>query len=214
MAISADKKGSGRAPYNLVIFDFDRTLAKLELPWDRLKEEVRAFVTRESLNVSFTGSNTISGGYTALAELTDRKRAAALRRELSELNDRYERMATIALLVDKKLYEVLRKKYRVVIISNNGKAVIFRGMKEHGLAADAIISRDDVTRLKPNKEGIEKVLAQFHTGPANAVFIGDGTYDERAATAAGVDFIGVGSGLQSSYATINDALRALLNERK
>ena len=167
-------KFSPHTTYKLVIFDFDGTLAELNLPWERLKDEVRAFVTRESLNFSFTGFNTISGGYAALAELTDRKRATLLRREL------------------------------------------LRGLKEYGLAADAIISRDDVTRLKPNKEGVEKMLAQFHT--RDAVLIGDGTYDERAATTAGIDFIGIrSSSLRDAtitYSTVNEALRTLLNGRK
>jgi len=60
---------------------------------------------------------------------------------------------------------------------------------------DFSIAGDEVANFKPDPEGIHKALRHFNANPAEAVFIGDSLHDLGAARNAGVEFIGVLSGI-------------------
>jgi HAD superfamily hydrolase (TIGR01548 family) len=57
---------------------------------------------------------------------------------------------------------------------------------------DPIVGADDVSRLKPDPEGLLKILGMVEHG--KCWYIGDTIDDARAAHAAGVPFVGVGHG--------------------
>ena len=60
------------------------------------------------------------------------------------------------------------------------------------IAFDPIVGADDVSRLKPDPEGLLKICDTVEHG--KCWYIGDTIDDARAAHAAGVPFIGVGHG--------------------
>jgi phosphoglycolate phosphatase len=59
---------------------------------------------------------------------------------------------------------------------------------------DAIVLAADVSRRKPDPEGIVKCLRQLRVAPERALYVGDTPIDIRASRAAGVRAIGVLSG--------------------
>lgn len=63
------------------------------------------------------------------------------------------------------------------------------------LAFGPIVCADDVTRPKPDPEGLQKIAAA-HPG-RGIVFVGDTVDDARSASAAGVPFIGVAAAAHS-----------------
>lgn len=67
---------------------------------------------------------------------------------------------------------------------------------------DLIISADDVSRPKPDPEGVLKALGSFAVEPGDALFIGDTVHDLRAGQAAGVPVCGVlwGAGTRTALA--------------
>ena len=77
---------------------------------------------------------------------------------------------------------------------------------------DPIVGADDVTRLKPNPEGLLKICSSVEHG--KCWYIGDTVDDAAAAKAAGIPFIGVGHGHlgDSPLAVIEDinALEGIL----
>lgn len=57
-----------------------------------------------------------------------------------------------------------------------------------------IISRDDVTKFKPDKEPIVKGASLFGAAPEECVYIGEAPYDMQAGVSAGVYTVAVPSG--------------------
>lgn len=63
---------------------------------------------------------------------------------------------------------------------------------------DAVILGGDVTRRKPDPEGICKCLKQLNVSPDSAVYVGDAPVDIQASHAAGVRVVGVLTGAGDS----------------
>jgi len=59
---------------------------------------------------------------------------------------------------------------------------------------DSIVLAADVSRRKPDPEGIVKCLRQLRVSPERAVYIGDTPIDIQASRAAGVRAVGVLTG--------------------
>jgi HAD superfamily hydrolase (TIGR01509 family) len=78
-------------------------------------------------------------------------------------------------------------------------------------AFDLVVTGDDVTRAKPDPEGVLAALGQLNVSAASAVMIGDGPVDIRAGRAAGTMTIGISHGLHSGE-ELRDAEPDLLIE--
>ena len=61
-------------------------------------------------------------------------------------------------------------------------------------AVDVIVGGEDVTRHKPDPEGLERALAGLGTDSAQALYVGDHPVDGHAAARAGVRFVRVLTG--------------------
>jgi phosphoglycolate phosphatase len=61
-------------------------------------------------------------------------------------------------------------------------------------AFDAIVGGEDVARLKPDPEGLRRVLGALDVPGARAVYVGDHPIDAEAAARAGVRFVAVLTG--------------------
>ncbi|ALG05679.1 HAD family hydrolase [Kibdelosporangium phytohabitans] len=79
----------------------------------------------------------------------------------------------------------LRASHNVAIVTRNSRHAVTDAL---GDAADGlfIVGREDVARLKPDSEGIDKILAHFGAKPAESVLVGDTYHDVEAAHAAGM----------------------------
>ena len=64
-----------------------------------------------------------------------------------------------------------------------------------GQYIDCIVGGDQVDEPKPSPDMLIKLLKRFNVLPEEAVMIGDAGVDQEMASAAGVDFIGVKTGL-------------------
>ena len=85
-----------------------------------------------------------------------------------------------------------------------------------GAEVDVVIGRSAEIRPKPEPDGLLAACAALGGEPADAVMIGDSSWDAEAATRAGVSFIGVPSSPGSlsgstCEATLADAVARALN---
>lgn len=69
-----------------------------------------------------------------------------------------------------------------------------------GLKFDPIICADDVVRAKPSPEGLHEI-ARRHPG-SSLIYVGDTVDDARAASAAGIPFIGIAAENHSRRADV------------
>jgi phosphoglycolate phosphatase len=89
----------------------------------------------------------------------------------------------------------LRARYRLAMASNRG-STLPGVMREFRLDRfiELAVGVYDVVNPKPHPEMIEKCLQHFAVDPRAALYVGDSETDHRAAVAAGVHFVAVGSG--------------------
>jgi pyrophosphatase PpaX len=77
---------------------------------------------------------------------------------------------------------------RTGLVTSKNRVGAERGLRVVGLAGtmDAIVSCDDVTRPKPDREPVDRAVRDLGVEPAAAVFVGDSLHDLESGRAAGV----------------------------
>ena len=110
--------------------------------------------------------------------------------------NKYREEATIFKGVD-NLISKLSKKLNLAILTNNKSQYAEEVLEKFNLNKffGTIIGFNEVTQVKPNPEGILKILELWNIEPSKAMFIGDMTTDIEAGKAANVKMICVASGL-------------------
>jgi phosphoglycolate phosphatase-like HAD superfamily hydrolase len=101
------------------------------------------------------------------------------------------------LVIEPSLKDLLRKLlpgYRTAIATNRVDTMD-RVLSTHGLEGkfDIVVTASDVRFPKPDPEQLNVIMAHFHIGPGQMVYIGDSQLDAQAAQAAAVPFIAFGN---------------------
>ncbi|MFX1311767.1 MAG: HAD family hydrolase [Promethearchaeota archaeon] len=96
-----------------------------------------------------------------------------------------------------KLISKLSKHVNLAILTNNKSQYAEEILEKFKLSDyfGTIIGFNEVTEVKPNPDGILKILDKWKLKPKEAIFIGDMTTDIEAGKAANVKMICVASGL-------------------
>jgi HAD superfamily hydrolase (TIGR01509 family) len=99
------------------------------------------------------------------------------------------------------LLRELHKSYRLALTTTRDRADVERFLKQFGLDGEftVLITRDDVRRLKPHAEPVQRAAAAFGLAPAQCIMIGDTSMDIRAGQRAGALTVGVLSGFGEAY---------------
>lgn len=87
------------------------------------------------------------------------------------------------------LLRALKKKgYKLAIVSNNERKGVLGGLDQLGWRPlfSPVLCREDLVRIKPDPEGLVRVLDRLYLRPEQALYIGDGSYDMEAARRAGI----------------------------
>lgn len=179
---SASRRVIEHAP--LVLVDFDRTLATLRTDWAALKARLASACEGRGWPWEIDGP-------------LDRN-LRRVRADVSEnaflLLCRMVANAEIAgfdaNLVSRELIEILRDRagYATAIVTNNtnlGVSRILANPVFRGVDA-RIIGKEDVTRSKPDPQGLLRACQLFVASPKATVFVGDSDTDALAAKAAGI----------------------------
>lgn len=88
----------------------------------------------------------------------------------------------------------------IALVTSKARSRYTADLAGSGLAGlvGVAVCAEDVERGKPDPEPVRRALTRLGVGPADAVLVGDGVADIRAAVAAGVPAIGVGWGFTSA----------------
>ncbi|MCD1258503.1 pyrophosphatase PpaX [Paenibacillus athensensis] len=91
------------------------------------------------------------------------------------------------------LAELHRRGLKIGIVTSKIRKTTLMGLKLCGLETfvSAIVTVEDVSKPKPDPEGIRLALQELGGTPEEAVMVGDSHYDIEAAQRAGVKAIGV-----------------------
>ncbi|PIE71753.1 MAG: hypothetical protein CSA22_01125 [Deltaproteobacteria bacterium] len=93
----------------------------------------------------------------------------------------------------KPLLTRLKPRYQTAIATNRSDTMPLI-LSLHGLedAFDCVVTALDVSRPKPDPEGLEKIQHHFGVDAGEMIYIGDTVFDQQAAMAAGVPFVAYG----------------------
>jgi HAD superfamily hydrolase (TIGR01549 family) len=114
----------------------------------------------------------------------------------NQFNKYKEEESTLFKGID-KLISKLANNVKLAILTNNKSQYAEEVLEKFNISEyfDLIIGFNDVTEVKPDPEGIIKILDKWNLKPSDAIFIGDMTTDVDAGKAANVKMICVASGL-------------------
>ena len=191
-------------PYTTYLFDFDYTLADssrgITLCFRHvLERNGYAGVTDEAIRRTI--GKTLEESFSILTGVTDPDRLAAFKAE-------YRREADVYMTPNTRLFpETLRvlrtlkeRGAKVGIISTKYRFRIHDTMDQHLPAdfLDIVVGGEDVSRAKPDPEGLLYAIRQLGVKKKRVLYIGDSTVDAETAQAAGVDFAGVTHGVTTA----------------
>ena len=214
-------------PYTAYLFDFDYTLADssrgITLCFRHvLERNGYAGVTDEAIRRTI--GKTLEESFSILTGVTDPDRLAAFKAE-------YRREADVHMTPNTRLFpETLRvlrtlkeRGAKIGIISTKYRFRIHDTMDQHLPAdfLDIVVGGEDVSRAKPDPEGLLYAIRQLGVKKKHVLYIGDSTVDAETAQAAGVDFAGVTHGVTTAdelaaypHRRIMDSLTELLAPRR
>lgn len=115
----------------------------------------------------------------------------------NQFNKYKEAESTVFNGIDKLLESLFNKKLKMAILTNNKSQYAEEVLEKFNLSKffNTIIGFNEVSEVKPNPEGILKILTKWRVKASDVIFIGDMTTDVDAGKAAKVKMICVASGL-------------------
>jgi len=176
----------------VVLFDFDQTLIHLGADWEDLRLQVKNVATK--YGIPFDEKWVLRGIGQAFKTLMDQGKAheaADFKNEAFRLvEDEENRALNNSHPIDKAVdvvSEIMRRGYKVAIVSNNNPRSIAEGLKRFGFPdIPLVVGRHNGDPVKPSPIPVHKALTKLGNKPGEAVIIGDGEADLGAGKAAGV----------------------------
>lgn len=179
--------------YQAVIFDFEGTLVDFQWQLAPAEEQLRCAFAK----LGFHGDEFSHGNYAAMwnaaADLfAPQERMAKLREAVCPIYDRWDSDALARWEPRPGAMDMLSQLtaggIQVGMVSNIGRVALTAALRRFDFAGLLlpVISRDDVTYMKPRAEGILRVLSDWQLAAGKALFVGDSLADVRGARAADV----------------------------
>src|SRR3989344_7011500 len=173
-----------------LIFDFDETLIKLILPWEKAIEKIR----KELASLDETICKDYEQGKIPFSLLQNKYVSLFGKKALDLLikNEiEFEKNCLEGVIVNKELIDFVKNLSgrELLIWSSNTKPTINKFLRERKVFEKfkKIVSREDVKLLKPEIDGFN-LLYDSKVSKKNYLFIGDSKFDRVAAKSAGIDF--------------------------
>jgi phosphoglycolate phosphatase len=174
----------------LIIFDFDGTLARMDIDYDGARQALRDYFLARGIDMAFRPLQRKAAEAAALAGGRAAEDAARIldRFELERLGN--SRLAPGAA---RALERLRAAGHRLAVLSNTGERCIRGVLGREGLDGmfDLIAGRESVPEFKPSAAGISMVMERLGFAADRTVMVGDSMYDAVSAEQAGVRFLGV-----------------------
>jgi phosphoglycolate phosphatase len=182
--------------YAAAIFDFEGTLVDFQWQLGPAEAELRrAFAGLGFASGEFARGNYASMWNTAADLLAQQGRMAELRQALCPIYDSWDFDALTRWAPRPGAAELLRGLAaggsRAGMVSNVGRRALTDALSRFDFARwlSPVVSRDEVTWMKPRAEGILRVLSDWQVAPGDALFVGDSRADVFGARAAGMPVV-------------------------
>jgi len=171
-----------------LIFDFDKTIAQMEIDWSDWHKGVSQVYEKYDKQHGYKRGKNPHQYYNDLSVKHGYDLIEDVKKFVSDYEQEYTKSFTPYLeLVDFIKQNKSHKKY---VFSSNARSTVELGLRELGIfdSIEKIISRDDVKKLKPDPEGFY-LLDGFAQHKDSYLMIGDSKADQLAAKRAGISFL-------------------------
>jgi phosphoglycolate phosphatase len=165
--------------YDVIVYDLDETLVRLDVDWDEARTDVAAQLRARGFDV---GDESL---WTLFEQAEARGYERLIHETLAEHEREGARTSTRLPLADE-----LPREVPVGVCSLNAESACRIALELHGLDGyvDSIVGRNTVGTYKPDPEPLRYAIDALAASPANALFVGDSVRDEHTAERAGVAF--------------------------
>jgi phosphoglycolate phosphatase len=204
-------------PFDAMLFDFDATLAILNLDFDDMRRRLFAFAMAQELP-----PEELQGMY--ILEMVDRatmllrqhhpERASTFYHDahqmLRDIEVEAAHSSTLLPGVHELLDTLQQRNIGVGIVTRNCAAavrIMFPGIDNY---CQAFLARDHVEQVKPHPTHLQTALARLASSPAQTIMVGDGVLDMQAGKALGMFSVGVLSGTSTRDSLINQGADLVL----
>ncbi len=181
-----------------IIFDFDNTLVKSNIDFPAMKISMARAAKQHGLDFGdeveipnrFTAGNIIDQ-----VEAHDKEKGTKLATELWGIVEQFERMGMENISIEDDVLHMLEymktKGISTSILTNNAKQPTIEVLERFNILDyfDLVVAREDVERMKPDKEGIELIIQKLSLNPEKVIFVGDSWVDGVAAGNANIQFV-------------------------
>lgn len=181
----------------VILFDFEGTLVDFQWQLRPAADETLSALDKAGFQADWYGPGSdYADIYNRTREIADQGKASFdLSRAMKIIDSTYDRYDADALErwnlysdTLQTLRELVEAGYILGLVSNIGKNALTRALDKFGLTAyfKSVISRNDLSRLKPDPEGLLKSADILGTKPDKIMLVGDSRVDVQAAKAAGM----------------------------
>jgi phosphoglycolate phosphatase len=188
-------------PFEAILFDYDGTLAVLNLDFVAMRRQLLAFTVAQGIvHQELHGLDILEMLEWATAWLRQRhpERAVRYACDAEQLiqNIEVEAARRSGLLpgVPEFLATLRQEQIGVGIVTRNCDAAVRVTFPHIDTYCQAFLPRDRVTQVKPHPAHLQAALDCLGTTPERAIMVGDGAMDIQAGKALGMFSIGVLSG--------------------
>ena len=175
-----------------ILFDLDGTLVHLNIDFGRMRDEVEALVPQYGLSMEGRSAiyvlELIEDAVREL-EVEDEEKARVFRQEAEAAIVAVELEAAAEAQVYPEVPELLRglreHGIKVAIVTRNCRAAVDRILAENPLMYDVLLTRDEVTTVKPDPGHLLEALRLLGVEPQRALMVGDHPMDVQVGHAVG-----------------------------
>jgi HAD superfamily hydrolase (TIGR01509 family) len=204
-----------------VIFDLDGTIADFNLDYKASRAEIIQFLIEEGFPQSIFSINDNLFEILSKVEIFMKNhrrenQTGKVKKSIFSIAEKYEMEAarTTRLIPGiRETLKTLRKmKLKLALFTINGKNSVDHILRTFNLKRhfDAIITRDDVSLVKPNPVHLETALNALGVKPKEAVVVGDSVWDMKSARTLEVYAVGATTGIASRLELTNAGAHCLI----
>lgn len=187
--------------YKAVLFDFDYTLADSSLGIVTCFQQVlkrHGYTDVADETIKRTIGKTLEDSFSILTETTDAEQLEAWRKEYVKEANTHMTVNTFIFPDTLPVLKHLKENgIKVGIISTKYRYRILEFFEKYLSPEwfDVIIGGEDVTRHKPDPQGVKIALEKLGLSPSQTLYVGDSVVDAETAVNAGTSFVGVTTGM-------------------
>ena len=202
-------------PVKAVIFDLDGTLIEFRFDYKVVRAEVKQFLVSQGFPPSLFSVNESVFDMLKKVEVFMRNNGKSkdeiedVKEKALSIVERFEleavRQTSLVPGAQETLEELKRMNLKLGLFTLNSSNATMQVLKRFRLEGlfEAVVTRESVSRVKPDTSHLQKVLMLLNIEPREAIVVGDSIVDMKSAASLGAYAVGVMTGLSTAKQLMN-----------